>query len=154
MVSILGSPESSGAIDCLEDLRMLRSAPWLASEARRRLRRQLDGRLARCHWCTIGVMAPSGSAAVATLRQVEAALGWSTLAADEPGSVIAQPVFLKGNQQMGTYSLRPEAGLGEGILITGHQPEDPEAQDTWGPLPLDFFAPDGDQGSGDGRSLG
>ena len=31
-------------------------------------------------------------------------------------------------------------GLGEGLLISGHSPADPAAEDTWGPLPLDFFA--------------
>jgi hypothetical protein len=35
--------------------------------------------------------------------------------------------------------VRPESGLGEGILITGHNPEAPSREDTWGPLPLDLF---------------
>jgi hypothetical protein len=48
-------------------------------------------------------------------------------------------VFLKGNQHTGRFLLRAEGGLGQGILITGHNPEDPSVEDTWGPLPLDFF---------------
>ena len=49
-------------------------------------------------------------------------------------------MFLKGNQNSGRFLVRRETGLGEGLLITGHSPADPDAEDTWGPLPLDFFA--------------
>jgi hypothetical protein len=49
-------------------------------------------------------------------------------------------VFLKGNQRSGSYLLRQEDGLGEGLLITGHHSEDPSVEGTWGPLPLDLFA--------------
>jgi hypothetical protein len=49
------------------------------------------------------------------------------------------PVFLKGNQRTGTILLRQEANLGEGLLITGHRPDHPELEGTWGPLPLDLF---------------
>jgi hypothetical protein len=49
------------------------------------------------------------------------------------------PVFLKGNQRNGGFRLRREDGLGEGILITGHEAADPAAEDTWGPMPLDLF---------------
>ena len=49
-------------------------------------------------------------------------------------------MFLKGNQRNGGFRVRQEGGLGEGLLITGHNPEAPEAEDTWGPLPLDLFA--------------
>ena len=49
------------------------------------------------------------------------------------------PVFLKGHQLRGDFRVREEAGLGEGLLITGHHPDSPEAEDTWGPLPLDLF---------------
>ena len=54
---------------------------------------------------------------------------------------MAGPVFLKGNQHSGQFLLRAEAGLGEGILISGHlngEP-DPALEGTWGPLPLDLF---------------
>ena len=49
-------------------------------------------------------------------------------------------VFLKGNQRNGTAMVRAESGLGLGILISGQAPSNPDAEDTWGPLPLDFFA--------------
>ena len=146
----------------LRALRGLRSAPLLEEHQRQELRAALKATLAGCEWFTVGVMAPSAPAAVAALRACERAQGWpalqekgteiesldaptgsdasggkvdpSTGAADPQG-----PVFLKGNQRNGTYLLRPESGLGVGILITGHNPADPSRQDTWGPLPLDLF---------------
>jgi hypothetical protein len=143
----------SGA-DPLAALRGLRSAPTLDAGERQRLRAALAQSLAGCEWFTLGVMAPSARAAVAALRAWESALGWpalqeqqlaiesvedhDTVAADPEG-----PVFLKGNQRTGSFLLRPERGLGEGILITGHNPADPSREDTWGPLPLDLFAGDG-----------
>ncbi|MFY8147744.1 MAG: DUF1824 family protein [Prochlorococcaceae cyanobacterium] len=140
------------ALSTLADLRGLRTAPSLSPAERESLRGELADRLAACEWFTVGVMAPSAAAAVAALRQAETVLGWSPLEANAghdpqgapvnaaPGSEEAGPVFLKGNQNTGTYSLRVESGLGEGLLISGHSPVDPEAEDTWGPLPLDFFA--------------
>ncbi len=140
-------PEASG----LAALRGLRTAPALAVAERERLRGELRAALAPCAWFTIGVMAPSAAAAVAALRACEQALGWAPLREQElvieapddhdtAGADPAGPVFLKGNQHTGTYGLRPERGLGEGILISGHHLDDPGRGDTWGPLPLDLFA--------------
>jgi hypothetical protein len=53
-------------------------------------------------------------------------------------------VFLKGNQRTGTFAVRRESGLGEGLLITGHHPTDTGVEGTWGPLPLDLFDPTGE----------
>jgi hypothetical protein len=120
----------------------LRSAPVLNPSVRGRLRAELESRLAACAWFTVGVMAGSGSDAVAALRATERALAWTPLAPDPSGpdpETLAEPVFLKGNQHTGRFLLRAEGGLGQGILITGHNPEDPSVEDTWGPLPLDFF---------------
>jgi hypothetical protein len=128
----------------LTALKLVRSAPVFDPSARTALRAELDPLLARCDWFTVGVMAPSAGAAVTCLRQLEAALGWQPLEAD-PGcgslDPLEGPVFLKGNQTTRRFLLRREAGLGEGLLITGHSPADPDAEDTWGPLPLDFFGP-------------
>lgn len=55
-------------------------------------------------------------------------------------TAVSGPVFLKGNQRTGLFLVRPENGLGSGLLITGHSSVAPEAEDTWGPFPLDFFA--------------
>jgi len=120
----------------------LRSAPTLSAEQAAGLRAELQPLLARCDWFTIGVMAPSAAAAVAALRAAEAANGWEALELDpacEALEAIEGPVFLKGNQNTARFLVRREAGLGEGILITGHSPADPDAEDTWGPLPLRFF---------------
>ena len=126
----------------LRDLRGLRTAPELNDSERHALRQELQQRLAACDWFTLGVMAPSGAAAVQTLRSCETALGWSALEPD-PATPDPQDVggaaFLKGNQNTGRFQLRPESGLGEGVLITGHSLADPDAEDTWGPLPLNFF---------------
>lgn len=126
----------------LTALKLLRSAPALDPEQRRQLQAELQPQLERCDWFTVGVMAPSAAAAVQSLRQLEAALGWQPLELDPAGEALAAiegPVFLKGNQTSRRFLVRRESGLGEGILITGHSPADPAAEDTWGPLPLDFF---------------
>ena len=132
--------------DPLAALRGLRSAPSLDAGQRQDLRRALSQRLAACQWFTVGVMAPDRQSAVTCLRSLEASLGWSPLQEEsdversgaDPGP--GGSVFLKGNQRNGGFRVRQEAGLGEGLLITGHNPEAPEVEDTWGPLPLDLFA--------------
>jgi hypothetical protein len=127
----------------LADLRGLRTAPALEAAGCQALLAELTPRLAACAWFTVGVMAPSAAAAVAALRSTERALGWASLdpdPADAGPDAISGPVFLKGNQSTGRFLVRAESGLGEGILISGHCPADPEAGDTWGPLPLDFFS--------------
>ena len=127
----------------LADLRGLRIAPELNAASGEALRSQLLLKLQPCDWFTIGVMAPSAAAAVAALRSLETALGWEPLELDPAGEAFASiegPVFLKGNQNSGRFLVRRESGLGEGVLITGHSPADPDAEDTWGPLPLQLFA--------------
>lgn len=126
----------------LEDLRGLRTAPVLDRGTRQALLQQLQPRLAACDWFTIGVMAPTGETALQALRRCERALGWSPLESDPASprtSDVPGEAFLKGNQNSGRFLLRPEAGLGEGILISGHNLADPDAEDTWGPFPLDLF---------------
>ncbi len=137
------APQGQGTYT-LADLASLRTAPVLSPNQRSGLLADLNSRLAACDWFTIGVMAPSADAALAALRACERALGWPALTAHgqnlEPKTVEG-PVFLKGNQHSGQFMLRAEAGLGEGILISGHlkgEP-DPAREGTWGPLPLDLF---------------
>ena len=117
----------------LADLRGLRSAPTLSPQQAEQLRAELIEQLGRCEWFTLGVMAPSAAAAVQALRAVEAALQWEALELDPAGEALASiegPVFLKGNQNSGRFLVRRETGLGEGLLITGHNPVDPAAEDT------------------------
>lgn len=130
------------AAPALADLRGLRTAPNLTPEQAAALRAELLPQLQACDWFTIGVMAPSAAAAVQALRAAEAALQWEALELDPAGEALASiegPVFLKGNQNSGRFLVRRETGLGEGLLITGHSPADPGAEDTWGPLPLNLF---------------
>ena len=123
---------------CLADLCGLRTSPTLDGPQRDRIRLELEERVAACAWFTVGVMAPSQAAALAALRRFERALGWKELVSEDVLAV-SGPVFLKGNQSSGLFRVRAETGLGEGMLITGHQPADPGAEATWGPLPLDFY---------------
>lgn len=128
-------------ITALADLRGLRSAPQLSPAQRGALQEELRRRVGACEWCTIGVMAPDASRAWTVLRQFEQALGWSALAAADAEETEGA-VFLKGHQRNGTVRIRDEDGLGEGVLISGHGAANPDDDDTWGPLPLDLFAPE------------
>jgi len=142
----LSAPHSFDSSAPLASLRALRTAPSLDPSQRLQLRQELSERLAACQWFTVGVMAPDRQAAVAYLRSLEVALGWSPLREESDTDSAGTdgtgdgPVFLKGNQSNGSFRVRQEAGLGEGLLITGHNPGNPDAEDTWGPLPLDLFA--------------
>ena len=132
----------SDAFPTLTSLRGLRTAPSLSLVERSMLRQELQLAMGRCAWFTLGVMAPSAEAAVTALRQREVACGWPALELQNPESLEQQPgggVFLKANQSNGRFLIRAEEGLGEGLLITGHQPADSQQEDTWGPLPLDLF---------------
>ena len=130
-------------LSSLKALCGMRSAPALGAAERAALRQELQAAMAPCEWFTIGVMAPSAAAAVDALRACEGSLGWDPLELDPACEALASiegPVFLKGNQNSGRFLVRREAGLGEGILITGHSAVQPEVEDTWGPLPLDLLA--------------
>lgn len=144
-LTALSSPDSALT---LASLRGLRTAPSLTPAALQALRQELQAAVQRCQWFTIGIMAPDQERAVACLRACEQSFGWAPLqqegtaeasqeAADQAEG--AMPVFLKGNQHTGLFRVRREAGLGEGLLITGHHPEQPDLEDTWGPLPLDLL---------------
>ncbi len=129
---------TAAAIRRLDDLRGFRGAPSLTREQRDQLQAELRQRLADCDWCTIGIMAPSSAAALEALRSLERALRWPPLDASSLEAT-SGPVFLKGHQRNGSLRVREEAGLGEGLLITGHSESGSTAADTWGPLPLDLF---------------
>jgi len=135
----LPQPAAPAATPRLNALRGARTAPELTESERQELRAELHGALQRCPWFTIGVMAPTATAAIEALRRFEQALGWPALAADGPGAAIEGAVFLKGNQRSGTFLIRQEEGLGVGVLISGQNSEQPELADTWGPVPLDLL---------------
>ncbi|MFI0403149.1 MAG: DUF1824 family protein [Cyanobium sp.] len=132
---------TTALIQELADLRGHRSAPPLSHLQRLVLQQELRQRVAACDWCTIGIMAPGGEAALGCLQSFEQAFGWPRLGAMDHTEIraLGGPVFLKGHQRTGKLGFRVEAGLGEGVLLTGHSDTNPEVEDTWGPLPLDFF---------------
>jgi hypothetical protein len=139
--SPLSLPSASPSPLSLDSLRGLRQAPVLDPDQRGSLRAELAQRLAGCAWFTVGVMAADRETAVSCLRQLEQSQGWPALEEDSSQELDPEggPVFLKGNQRNGLFRVRVESGVAEGLLITGHNPDNPAAEDTWGPLPLDLF---------------
>ena len=127
------------SINCLSDLARLRDAPDLSQDISARLHSELRDAMSRANWFTVGVMAPSAEAALVAYRALEQRQGWEALevvdTTTEPG-----PVFLKANQKGGSIRIRIEHGLGQGLLITGHDDADGQRSTTWGPLPLNFFS--------------
>ena len=123
----------------LTDLSRLRTAPVLNATDKALIVPELQQQMALYRWFTAGIMALTADQAVRSLRQLEQHQDWTAHELiSEPE--LDGPVYLKANQQTLTARLRIEHGLGEGILISGHGNDNTEPSDTWGPLPLDFFA--------------
>ena len=133
---------SDPAITALADLTRLRSAPPLSLRERKDLKSELIAEMIHFAWFTVGVMAPSSTEAMNCLRDLELAMGWPPMKREDE-TLFDSGVFLKANQSTGCIRIRPEAGLGEGFLISGHQAESqelsPQSGPTWGPLPLNLF---------------
>jgi hypothetical protein len=125
-------------INKLVDLNSHRTAPLLSNSEVKNLLEELETNIFNADWITIGIMAPSDTKAVETLKTISKK--YSSIKFGNLDSLHADGcVFLKGNQKTGNVFVRSENGLGEGILITCQYDEDPEASNTFGPLPLDFF---------------
>ena len=125
-------------INSLDDLQILRSAPQLSKSQIKKLLKELELNIKNADWITIGIMAPNEKKAIKALQSISKKYSSITFreldCLNEDGSV-----FLKGNQKTGNVYIRPENGLGEGILLTCQYDEDPKESSTIGPLPLDFF---------------
>ena len=125
-------------INKLIDFNFLRPAHLLSNIQVKRILEELETNIFNADWITIGIMAPSDTKAIETLKSISKKyprikfLDLDSLHAD--GSV-----FLKGNQKTGNVFVRSENGLGEGILITCQYDENNKESNTFGPLPLDFF---------------
>lgn len=126
-------------IQTLKDFGQLRTAPALTIDQRQALAGELLAAMEPFDWFTVGVMAASSQEALTAMRALEGSLGWEAMAVEEETSETG-PVFLKANQSSGLIRIRIEHGLGEGILISGHNNAPDQPGTTWGPLPLDFFA--------------
>ena len=125
-------------IDKLFDLNSYITAPSLSNIQVKKLLKELETHVINADWLTIGIMAPSDTKAIETLKSI--IKKYSSIKFGTLDSLHADgSVFLKGNQKTGNVFVRSENGLGEGILITCQYDEDLEECNTYGPLPLDFF---------------
>ena len=125
-------------INKLADLNSLRTAPLLSISQEKKLLGELETNIYNADWITIGIMAPSHTKAIESLKSISKK--YSSIKFGNLDSLHADgSVFLKGNQKTGNVFVRSENGLGEGILITCQYDEDAEKSSTFGPLPLDFF---------------
>ena len=126
-------------INKLGDLNKLRTAPLLTNIQIEKLLEELEENIFNTDWITIGIMAPSDNKALEALLSISKK--YSTIKFGNLNSLHADgSVFLKGNQKTGNVFIRSENSLGEGILITCQYDEDTKESDTFGPLPLNFFA--------------
>ena len=126
-------------INKLDDLKNLRTAPQLSNRLAKKLLEELATNIVNADWITIGIMAPCDNKAIEALKSISKK--YSSIQFGNLGSLHADGgVFLKANQKTSNVFVRSENGLGEGILITCQYNEGAKESDTFGPLPLDFFA--------------
>ena len=125
-------------INKLVDLNSLRTAPQLSNSQEKKLLEELETNIFNADWITIGIMAPSDNKAIEALKSISKK--YSSIKFGNLGSLNADGgVFLKANQKTSNVFVRPEKGLGEGIIITCQYDENAKESNTFGPLPLDFF---------------
>ena len=126
-------------INKLVDLNNLRTAPKLSNSLEKKLLEELEVNILNADWITIGIMAPSDIKAIEALQTISKK--YSSIKFGDISSLHADGgVFLKANQKTSNVFVRSENGLGEGILITCQYDEGVKESNTFGPLPLDFFA--------------
>jgi hypothetical protein len=125
-------------INSLFELNSFRSAPPLSRKQIEKLLEELDVKIKNADWITIGIMANSDSDAISALNSISKK--YASVKFRNLESLHAKgSVFLKGNQKTGNVFIRPENGLGEGILLTCQYDHEFKESSTFGPLPLDFF---------------
>ena len=125
-------------INKLVDLNSLRTAPKLTNSQVKELLEELEANIFNADWITIGIMANSDFDAIKALQSISKK--YSSIKFNDLNSLRADgSVFLKSNQKTGNVFIRSENGLGEGILLTCQFDKDTGDNNTFGPLPLDFF---------------
>ena len=125
-------------INKLVDFNIFRTAPELTKSQVKTLLAELEVKVYKADWITIGIMAPSHKKAIEALKSISKK--YSSIKFGNLESLHADGgVFLKANQKTGNVFVRSENGLGEGILITCQYDEDAKGSNTFGPFPLDFF---------------
>ena len=127
-------------INKLVDLNSLRSAPLLSNSQIKKLLKELETNIFNADWITIGIMAPSRTKAIKSLKSISkkySSIKFGNLDLNNSDG----SVFLKFNQKTGSVFVRSENSLGEGILITCQYDDDDDFKEsnTFGPLPLNFF---------------
>ena len=125
-------------INQLADLNKYKTAPLLDSSQSQKLSAELDSKIEDSDWLTIGVMAKSDVEAKIALRTIIQKYSFIKFK-DFEGLKALGNVFLKGNQKTGEVYIRPEYGLGEGILLTCQYNDPSRDSMTYGPFPLIFF---------------
>ena len=133
-------------INKLVDLNSLRSAPLLSNSQIKKLLKELETNIFNADWITIGIMAPSNTKAIESLKSISkkySSIKFGNLDLNKFGNLDLNnsdgSVFLKFNQKTGSVFVRSENGLGEGILITCQYDDEFKEANTFGPLPLNFF---------------
>ena len=122
----------------LVDLNSYRSAPLLSYKQRKKLFGELETKILKADWITVGIIAFNDLEAIKALQSIS--IKYSLIKFKGLRSLKASgSVFLKGNQKTGNVYIRSENGLGEGILLTCHQEKESLESSTFGPFPLDFF---------------
>ena len=125
-------------INNLVDLNSLRSSPKLSKRQIKKLQDELEEKIIKADWITIGIMATSDFEAKEALKSISKK--YSSIQFRDVDSLNANgSVYLKGNQKTGNVFIRSENGLGEGILLTCQYDHEYKESNTYGPLPLDFF---------------
>ena len=125
-------------INELADLNKYKTAPVLDSSQSQKLSAELDTKIEDSDWLTIGVMAKSDVEAKIALRTIIKRYSFIRFKDFESLKALGN-VFLKGNQKTGEVYIRPEYGLGEGILLTCQYDDHSKDSKTYGPFPLNFF---------------
>ena len=122
----------------LVDLNRLRSSSELSRSQIKKLQEDLEPKILKADWITVGIMASHDYEAIEALRSISKK--YTSIKFSDLDSLHANgKVFLKGNQKTGNVYIRSENGLGQGILITCQCEQGSEESNTFGPLPLDFF---------------
>tara|TARA_Y100001978_G_scaffold145501_1_gene130512 strand:+ start:1009 stop:1398 length:390 start_codon:yes stop_codon:yes gene_type:complete len=125
-------------INDLKDLNNLRSAPNLNDSESLRMLNQIDKKILKSDWITIGIMASSDKLAKETLNSIIQKYDYKFFKNFE--KIYADGnVFLKANQKSGEVYIRSENGLGEGILLTCQYNDLSIHSKTYGPFPLNLF---------------
>ena len=125
-------------INNLVDLNNFKSAPFLDKKQKKKLLADLDTKILKADWITVGIMAFNDCEAVNALQSISRK--YTFIKFRDLDSLKARGnVFLKANQKTGNVYIRSENGLGEGILLTCQYDKASYESFTFGPLPLNFF---------------